>query len=129
MKLPRKYLIATAAVLVIGLIGWRVIFHKTDNADDQGLNKPVPVTAGLVSVQDVPLYVVGVGTVQAYNTVNIQARVDGQLDSVDFREGQDVKTGDRLVQIGPQAVPGRFGTVHWPRRPRTKPHWRTPGWI
>lgn len=103
MKLPRKYLIATAAVLVIGLIGWRVIFHQTnDSADSQGLNKPVPVTAGLVGVHDVPLYVVGVGTVQAYNTVNIQARVDGQLDSVDFREGQDVKAGDRLVQIDPR---------------------------
>jgi multidrug efflux system membrane fusion protein len=103
MKLQKKYLVATAAVLVVGLIGWRVFFHHTnDDANSQALNKPIPITAGQVEVRDVPLYVVGVGTVQAYNTVNIQARVDGQLDSVDFREGQDVKTGDRLAQIDPR---------------------------
>jgi membrane fusion protein, multidrug efflux system len=103
MKLQKKYVIATAAVLVVGLIGWRVFSHHSgDDANDQALNKPIPITAGQVAVRDVPLYVVGVGTVQAYNTVNIQARVDGQLDSVDFREGQDVKTGDRLAQIDPR---------------------------
>jgi len=103
MKLQKKYLAGTAAVLLVGLIGWRIVFHHADDdpaAQLQG--KPIPVTAGQVDVRDVPLYVVGVGTVQAYNTVNIQARVDGQLDSVDFREGQDVKTGDRLVQIDPR---------------------------
>jgi multidrug efflux system membrane fusion protein len=103
MKLQKKYLVATGAVLLAGLIGWRVFFHQSaDDANDQALNKPIPITAGRVAVRDVPLYVVGVGTVQAYNTVNIQARVDGQLDSVDFREGQDVKTGDRIAQIDPR---------------------------
>jgi multidrug efflux system membrane fusion protein len=101
--LQKKYLIGIAAVLLVGLAGWRVFFHHSNNdADDQALNKPIPITAGQVAVRDVPLYVIGVGTVQAYNTVNIQARVDGQLDSVDFREGQDVKTGDRLAQIDPR---------------------------
>src|SRR5271167_4509484 len=102
MKLQKKYLAGTAAALVLGLIGWRILFHHPDDAGDQGLNKPIPITAGQVDVRDVPLYIVGVGTVQAYNTVNIQARVDGQLDSVDFREGQDVTTGDRLAQIDPR---------------------------
>jgi multidrug efflux system membrane fusion protein len=103
MKLQKKYLVASAAVLVVGLIGWRVFFHHAnDDANSQALNKPIPITAGQVEVRDVPLYVIGVGTVQAYNTVNIQARVDGQLDSVDFREGQDVKTGDRIAQIDPR---------------------------
>ncbi len=105
MKLPRKYLIAAASVLAIGLVGWRVLsHHATDGADSQAQNKPIPVTAGQVTVRDVPLYVVGVGTVQAYNTVTIQARVDGQLDSVDFREGQDVKDGDPLVRIDPRPL-------------------------
>jgi len=103
MKLQKKYLAGAAAVLLVGLIGWRVFFHRPDDdAAAQLQGKPIPVTAGQVDVHDVPLYVVGVGTVQAYNTVNIQARVDGQLDSVDFREGQDVKTGDRLAQIDPR---------------------------
>ena len=103
MKLQKKYLVGTAAVLLVGLIGWRIFFHHPDDdAAAQLQGKPIPVTAGQVDRRDVPLYVVGVGTVQAYNTVNIQARVDGQLDSVDFREGQDVKTGDRLAQIDPR---------------------------
>jgi membrane fusion protein, multidrug efflux system len=103
MKLQKKYLAGAAAVLLVGLIGWRIFFHHADEDPTAQLQgKPIPVTAGQVDVRDVPLYVVGVGTVQAYNTVNIQARVDGQLDSVDFREGQDVKTGDRLVQIDPR---------------------------
>jgi multidrug efflux system membrane fusion protein len=103
MKLQKKYLVTTGVVLLVGLMGWRVFFHQSDDdTADQALNKPIPITAGQVEVRDVPLYVVGVGTVQAYNTVNIQARVDGQLDSVDFREGQDVKIGDRLAQIDPR---------------------------
>jgi membrane fusion protein, multidrug efflux system len=103
MKLQKKYLAGAAAALLVGLIGWRIFFHHADDdASAQLQGKPIPVTAGQVDLRDVPLYVVGVGTVQAYNTVNIQARVDGQLDSVDFREGQDVKTGDRLVQIDPR---------------------------
>jgi multidrug efflux system membrane fusion protein len=103
MKLQKKYLVTTGVVLLAGLIGWRVFFHQSDDdAGSQALNAPIPITAGQVEVRDVPLYVVGVGTVQAYNTVNIQARVDGQLDSVDFREGQDVKTGDRIAQIDPR---------------------------
>jgi multidrug efflux system membrane fusion protein len=103
MKLQKKYWITTGIVLLAGLIGWRVLSHQSDDgAANQALNAPIPITAGQVEVRDVPLYVVGVGTVQAYNTVNIQARVDGQLDSVDFREGQDVKTGDRLAQIDPR---------------------------
>src|SRR6202789_530497 len=87
MKLQKKYLAGAAAVLLVGLIGWRIFFHHADDdASAQLQGKPIPVTAGQVDVRDVPLYVVGVGTVQAYNTVSIQARVDGQLDSVDFRE-------------------------------------------
>src|SRR5579859_5016972 len=102
MKLQKKYLAGAAAVLLLGLAGYRITHNADQDADNQASNKPIPVTAGQVDMRDVPLYVVGVGTVQAYNTVNIQARVDGQLDSVDFREGQDVKAGDRLAQIDPR---------------------------
>src|ERR1700761_5400086 len=102
MKLQTKYVAGAAAVLVLGFAGYRAFSNGDSDADSQAQNKPIPITAGKVDMRDVPLYVVGVGTVQAYNTVNIQARVDGQLDSVDFREGQDVKAGDRLAQIDPR---------------------------
>jgi multidrug efflux system membrane fusion protein len=99
MKLQKKYLVLAGAAVLLALVGYRIANHKDDDADSQALNKPVPIVAGKVEVGDIPLYVNGVGTVQAYNTVNVLARVDGQLESVDFREGQDVKAGDKLAQI------------------------------
>jgi multidrug efflux system membrane fusion protein len=103
MKLNRKHIAIAAGTLVLAVIVWRVAFHHSaDTSGDQAQNRPIPITAGQVTVRDVPLYVTGVGTVQAYNTVSIQARVDGQLDSVDFREGQDVKAGDPLAHIDPR---------------------------
>ena len=62
-------------------------------------NTPVPVVAGTVEHKDVPIFLDGLGTVQAFNTVNVKARVDGQLEKVAFTEGQDVKVGDLLAQI------------------------------
>jgi membrane fusion protein, multidrug efflux system len=50
----------------------------------------------------VPVYLMGLGTVQAFNTVIVKVRVDGQLDKVDFTEGQDVNAGDVLAQIDPR---------------------------
>jgi multidrug efflux system membrane fusion protein len=60
------------------------------------------VTTALVSRQDVPVHVDGIGTVQAYNTVTVRVRVDGRLDKVMFTEGQDVNAGDVLAQIDPR---------------------------
>jgi len=62
---------------------------------------PVQVVAGTVNQKDVPLYLDGLGTVQAFNTVTVRARVDGQVQKVGFVEGQDVHTGDLLAQIDP----------------------------
>ena len=62
---------------------------------------PVTITAGVVKHKDVPIYLDGLGTVQAYNTVTVHARVDGELMKVAFTEGQDVRAGDLLVQIDP----------------------------
>jgi multidrug efflux system membrane fusion protein len=52
--------------------------------------RPVPVTTGVVEIQDFPIYRIGVGTVQAYNTVTVRVRVDGEIQPIAFREGQDV---------------------------------------
>jgi multidrug efflux system membrane fusion protein len=102
MKLQRKHWAMAAGVLIAGLVGWRLISSNTEGDGNQSQGKPVPITASQVAMGDVPLYARGVGTVQAYNTVTVQARVDGQLDSVDFREGQDVKAGDPLARIDPR---------------------------
>jgi len=62
----------------------------------------VPVTVATASRQDVPIYLTGLGTVQALYTVGIHAQVDGKLQDVLFKEGQRVKKGDVLAKIDPR---------------------------
>src|ERR1700686_629095 len=61
----------------------------------------VPVTVAEATQHDVPIYYAALGTVAAYNTVAIRAQVTGQLISVDFRQGQEVRQGDVLARIDP----------------------------
>jgi multidrug efflux system membrane fusion protein len=60
---------------------------------------PIPVVAASVERKDVPVYRSGIGTVIAFNTVQVKAREDGQITEIRFREGQDVKAGDVLAVI------------------------------
>ncbi len=62
---------------------------------------PVPVIAATSRRADVPVYLDGVGTVRALNTVTVRPQVDGKLIKVAFKEGQDVKRGFVLAQIDP----------------------------
>ena len=66
-------------------------------------------TAARVAVEaarssDVPITLSGIGTVQAYNTVSVRSRVDGEITRILFREGQDVKAGDPLAIIDPRPL-------------------------
>lgn len=61
----------------------------------------VPIVPGVVEQKEVPIYLDGLGTVQAFNTVTVRSRVDGQVIKVAFVEGQDVHVGDLLAQIDP----------------------------
>jgi membrane fusion protein, multidrug efflux system len=63
---------------------------------------PVPVVADVVSSGDVPIYLEGVGTVIAYNTVIVRSQIQGQITRIAFTEGQSVHTGDLLAQIDPR---------------------------
>jgi membrane fusion protein, multidrug efflux system len=62
----------------------------------------VPVSVATVGKQDVPIYLTGLGTVQASFTVAIHSQVDGKLQEVLFTEGQHVKKGDVLAKIDPR---------------------------
>ena len=66
-----------------------------------GQDGPVPVVVAAAIVADVPVYLRGVGSARAPNTVTVRPQVDGRLIKVSFREGQDVKKGDLLAQIDP----------------------------
>src|SRR5205807_8992687 len=67
-----------------------------------GAGGPVPVSVASVERTNVLIYLDGLGTVQAFNTVTIRARVDGQLETVAFTEGEDVDKGDVLARIDPK---------------------------
>ena len=99
MKLNRKLLAGAAGILIVG---WLVFGRGGDNKHTAIVAAPVPVTSGQVITRDVPLNLVGIGTIQAYNTVTMRARVDGELVNVAFHEGEDVKKGDVLAQIDPR---------------------------
>ena len=62
----------------------------------------VPVSVAIATRQDVPIYLTGLGTVQASFTVGIHSQVDGKLQEVLFTEGQRVKQGDVLAKIDPR---------------------------
>ena len=71
-------------------------------------DNPVPVLTAAATTQDVPVYLDALGTVQAFNTVNIKPMVDGPLIEVRFREGQDVKVGDVLAKIDARTYQATF---------------------
>jgi multidrug efflux system membrane fusion protein len=64
--------------------------------------RAVSVAIAPVQKQDLPVYLVGLGSVTAFNTANIKSRVDGQIMQVNFKEGQTVKQGELLIVIDPR---------------------------
>jgi multidrug efflux system membrane fusion protein len=104
-------------LIVLGLLGAGGWYYKKNFMDAQpasassgskkgGKNKggsgAVPVVLAGVSRGDMPVYLRGIGSVLAFNTVTVRSRVDGQLMSVGFKEGQFVKKGDLLAVIDPR---------------------------
>lgn len=71
-------------------------------------DQPVPVIASAAVRQDVPVFLEGVGTFQALNTVTVKPQVEGTLVEVAFREGQDVKAGDVLARIDPATYQAQY---------------------
>ncbi|WP_448207739.1 efflux RND transporter periplasmic adaptor subunit [Azospirillum sp. sgz302134] len=70
----------------------------------RGGGNAVPVVAGTAGREDVPIWLDGIGTVQAFNSVVVRVRVDGELQQVAFTEGQTVKAGDVLARIDPRPL-------------------------
>jgi multidrug efflux system membrane fusion protein len=102
----RKVTISTiSAVAVAAIVGALVVTHrfpsKAASADTPAV-PTAPVVAGTVTSHDVPIYLQGVGTVIAYNTVIVRSQIQGQITKINFSEGQTVKTGDLLAVIDPR---------------------------
>src|SRR6202035_3743646 len=97
-----KAVMAAAALVALIAVAWYGLLHKPAAAAVQKAPQPINVdTAGVVQA-DVPIYLQGLGTVQAFYTVTVTARVDGELQKVGFVEGQTVHKGDLLAQIDPR---------------------------
>lgn len=97
-------IIGVAAVVAGGLT-WRHFSTYAATRPATAVNNapaPIPATLGAAERKNVPVFLDGLGTVQAYNTVTVNTRVDGTLDKVSFVEGQKVQAGDILAQIDPR---------------------------
>jgi multidrug efflux system membrane fusion protein len=101
--LTRHWILATALTAVAGASAWTVSVAQTPPAPASPQQpQAVPVQVAAVKRQDVPVLEAGVGTVQAFQSVSIQARVTGWLEQLGFTEGQAVKPGDMLALIDPR---------------------------
>jgi membrane fusion protein, multidrug efflux system len=97
-----KVLLGGCAVVVLAGLAYWYSSQGPDPAHAARSRATVPVSIATASRQDVPIYLIGLGTVQALYTVAIHAQVDGKLQDVFFKEGQTVKKGDVLAKIDPR---------------------------
>lgn len=107
MAKVRKSGIAVAVTAVLAIAAAAYVFidqasHDKARAAATAVPSSIPVTVGTAGKMDMPVYVRGLGTVQAYKMVTVKSRVDGQIMKVTFEEGQTVKAGDPLFQIDPR---------------------------
>ena len=101
-----KKVLAVLGVLGFGAAIALLAGARTKGGEATGKPSPppaVPVTAATVARRDVPVYLDGLGTVQAYSTVTVHTQIDGQLSRVAFTEGQDIHKGDLLAEIDPRS--------------------------
>lgn len=100
-------------LLILAGAGGYYVWHSTQGQTVAGAPRAgrggrgnqggtVPVVVATVARQNLPLYLDGLGSVQAFYTVTLKSRVDGEMMEVDFKEGQDVKKGDLLAIIDPR---------------------------
>jgi membrane fusion protein, multidrug efflux system len=104
MKRP----IVTLALLCLPAIGWLGVHFGSGwlgaraVADATPSSPGIPVMADRAAAADVPIYLSGLGTVQAFNSVLVKSRVDGQILKIDFAESQEVGAGAIIVEIDPR---------------------------
>ncbi len=76
--------------------------QQSKSAKAGGPPPAVPVGVAAVKEGDFNVYLTGLGSVEAFYTVSLKTRIDGQIMQVNFREGQDVKSGETLIVIDPR---------------------------
>jgi membrane fusion protein, multidrug efflux system len=125
-----KIALIVIAVLVVGGVAFRLL-HKPESAAGNGAhhrgseqgqggasgqgasagaqdNAPVPVTVEPTVKQNVPVYLTALGTVTALNNVTVNPEIGGQLWTINFKEGDEVKKGDVIAQIDPRTYQAAY---------------------
>jgi membrane fusion protein, multidrug efflux system len=123
----RRVLRSIVWLVILGLIGWAAYTYygpfqpaQQQQAKQQQQNRPgfrrgggnpndtVPILATPARLADVPVYLDGVGTAKALNTVTVRSQVDGKLMKIDFTEGKEVKQGDVIAKIDPTIYQAQY---------------------
>jgi multidrug efflux system membrane fusion protein len=98
----QKRALVGGLALALLVIAWRTLIYKPADAATRTSPPAIAVDTAAANHTDVPIYLQGLGTVQAFYTVTVTARVDGELQKIGFAEGQEVHKGDLLAQIDPR---------------------------
>jgi membrane fusion protein, multidrug efflux system len=99
-----RWILLVLALAGLGYFGWQRFHGEGHKAVANNAPKGPAVRVGAATVEktDFPVYLTSLGTVQAFNTVVVRSRVDGQIDKIAFTEGQLVNQGDLLAEIDPR---------------------------
>jgi len=98
--LTSSVFLVAALLLLLAVEGCSNATSKSAQAS--GAPPSIPVAVASAEQRDFPVYLSGLGSVQASNTVSLKSRVDGQIVQIAFKEGQSVKQGDLLLVIDPR---------------------------
>ena len=112
----RRGISILVTAIVVAIAAGSVVYLTHGRARGAASNPPlaplaVPIIAGGVHSGDVPIYLRGIGTVIAYNTVVVRSQIQGQLTKITFTEGQTVKAGDTLAEIDPRPYQAQLDQI------------------
>ncbi len=101
--LTRRVLVIIALIIALALLGWLLTPKaSTRPAGRFANNGPMPVVVAAARAGDMPITLIGLGTVTPLATVTVQSQIAGQIMHISFQEGQTVKAGDPLIEIDPR---------------------------
>ena len=136
--LKRLTVLLIAGLVIAGVVAvyYMPQWQQTQAASKSGGRRggppstdPVPVLATAARSADVPVYLDGVGTAKALNTVTVRSQVDGKIINISFTEGQDVPKGFVLAKIDPTTYQAQYDQAQSRKKRRTRRSSPTPGSI
>ena len=109
----RRSAIAIVLLVIAGIVGAVFLYSPSQRPAQVGRfqrqgNQPIPTLTATARIADVPVYLDGVGTTKALNTVTVSSQVDGKLINIYFKEGQDVPQGFVLAQVDPVVYQAQY---------------------